>query len=239
MEKLLKNDILNSYLEVINKNYCSFLIHYHLYHEYLLSTSAWEHQEKETAEKNCEVMDQYRLVFSWLNGLLDIGIIELHKLFDKSKPSNLESTINLHFLISYIDEHRAEIKNDKITDLFIEKCRKQINKISNKLTNLWRSRNNRSHNLQTTKDASLKFKDIEDISKVVDELFNFIDSVIRANSWSFDYFNEEPGRDFKLLIKDLEKIRDIRFIIINEKWLRTDTERLNEIKKILHLEYYK
>lgn len=237
MEKLLKDDILNSYLEVINKNYCSFLIHYHLYHEYLLSTSAWEHQWKEKAEKNYEIMDKYRLVFSWLNGLLDIGIIELHKLFDKSKPSNLESTINLHFLISYIDEHRAEIKNDKITDLFIEKCRKQIDKISNKLTNLWRSRNNRSHNLQTPKDASLKFKDIEDISKVVDELFNFIDSVIRANSWSFDYFHEEPKRDLNLLIDDLWKIRNIWFTIINNSWLKTDTETLDEIKKILHFDY--
>jgi len=105
--------------------------------------------------------------------------------------------------------------NLTIDNDFITTCRKEINKISNKLTYLKRSRDNISHNLQNLKIEKLKFSDIDDIAEVVDSLFNFIDVALRNNSWSFSFFQDEPKRDMDLLIKDLMKLRKVSFLIMS------------------------
>ncbi len=239
MKSNFDKTILEDYLKRLNENYCIFLLHYNIYREFLLSTQFWENQTQEIAAANVAVMNKYVSVFNALDWLTDLSIGELHKIFDKSKPGT-DPAISIHLLVAYIKEYQEEINKyskQKITEEFLDDCDKKIGTISNKLTHLWRSRNNRFHNLQNPKEVRLTFKDIEDISKVVDELFNLIDSTIRWNSWSFDFFHDEPKRDFELLIGDLKKLKNISMAVLNGSRVKTDTELLKEIKGILHFDY--
>lgn len=238
MEDKFSHETLNQYLQVISDNYCRFLLFYNLYHEFLLLTSTWEHQNAREAEMNVVAANKYRSVFNWIQWLINLAIIELHKLFDKSKSWSWVSTVNLHFIVDYIDSNKDEINNKEITANFILNCKKKIDKLSTRLKNLWNSRNNRSHNLKIQKPVTLSFKDIEILSLSVDDLFNYIDTVLRSNSWSFSHFNDEPKRDMDMLINDLTKLREVGFLIMNNSWKKSDTEILKEIKAVLHLDYY-
>lgn len=237
MDTWKDKEIIENYLMTISKTYQAFLLYYNLYHEFLVSSSYWEHQDRESAEWKVEAMNKYSTIFSWIQWLYKLAIIELHKLFDKSNPWNSEPTISLHLLINYIEQNSSNL-NVEFENDFIESCRKKINKISNKLTHLKRSRDNLSHNLQKLKIEKLKFTDIDDIAEVVDDLFNNIDMALRNNSWSFSFFHEEPKRDMDLLIKDIMKLRELSFLIMNNSWKKDDTETLKEIKAVLHLDYY-
>lgn len=241
MEKVFDKNSLEKYLNVINQSYINFLSYYNLYRAFQISTQYWEHQTENNANLNIDILDKYASIFGTFNWFLDLSISQLYKIFDRSERNAIPA-ISIYLLIDYIREFRIEINTvfwkEIITKEFLIDCDKMVATVYNKLIELKRSRDNRLHNLQIPKSEKLKFTDIEDISKIVDKLFNLIDSTIRLNSWSFDFLHDEPKRDFVLLIKDLKNFKAIQFAIMNNSRIKSDNETLQEIKEILELNYY-
>lgn len=242
---------LEDYLEVINNKYIQAITYFYI-HDSLKNTRAENLLWKDKAQKNVDIMNRYNYILwqpleIWM---MNLAIIELYKIFEKD-----DECITIHKVICYIQTNRKyinkEIKNDfqkrwiewhwEITNQFLLDLIEDIDKVSDKITKLKLSRDNRSHSLKKKKQELLIYKDIEDIHNIFDKLYNSLTIKLKSGETDYSYMIKNIWDDFNFLLDSLKTFDWTNFELLKyfqkEKYSKVTSDDKNTLIDKLR-EYY-
>lgn len=162
----------------------------------------------------------------------------LEKKFNQTYEEYSRDYKSDYFPIETIEEFKWWIK--LLNTPFFDYTKAKLKEFEDKITNLKNARDNRGHNLEELKLVNLKYQDLEDLKKLFEDLFNYINSYITGWIYDFMYVEKYTQDDFKLLVLNLSKFKKIRSIFYDnylEKQNKSDLDILMEIKGILKIDF--